>query len=256
MNDKNTISDELLTKFLCGKTTPEETELVMAYMAESDENIEDLKNICAAIEMQKDVEKVAPCRSPHKFLWIISSAAAAVAAIVICIVAFNRGNETGCSPMIVEQTDTVKFKPQFQDTAVAIEEIETEDASKREHPTMPNEFVPIQPAVESKHYAGEMAKVNYVSLLFPYKDVHYISTDRKTINFQWDSDAIGIHLTVMDLDDNLLLDKQITDDDHFLWKLPPIEENVFFWKMIFTFKDGSTKTKQGRIQDEHLIIDE
>ena len=60
MNDKNTISDELLTKFLCGKTTPEESELVMAYMAESDENIEDLKNICAAIEMQKDMDELLP----------------------------------------------------------------------------------------------------------------------------------------------------------------------------------------------------
>ena len=256
MNDKNTISDELLTKFLCGKTTPEETELVMAYMAESDENIEDLKNICAAIEVQKDVEKVAPRHSPRRFLWIISSVAVAVAAIVICTVAFNRANGTDDSPMIVEQTDTVKFEQQFQDTIVAIEEIETENASKREHPKMPNEFVPIQPAVESKHYAGEMAKVNYVSLLFPYKDIHYISLDRRSINFQWNSDAIGIHLTVMDLDDKLLLDKQITDDDHFLWKMPPIEENAFFWKMIFTFKDGSTKTKQGRIQDENLIIDE
>lgn len=255
MNDKNTISDELLTKFLCGKTTPKETELVLAYMAERDENVEDLKNICAAIEIQKDIEKVAPRRSLRRFLWIISSVAASVAAIVICLVAINRNDGRNDDTYIVHQTDTVKFEPATHDTVTAVEP--TEEASKAQTEHRSNElFMPIQQAEQSKHYAGEMAKVNYVSLLFPYKDVHYISSDRKTINFQWESDAIRIHLMVKDFEDNLLLDKQITNDDHYQWNLPSIEENAFFWKMIFSFKDGSTKTKQGRIQDENLIIDE
>ena len=253
MANDNNISDELLTKFLCGKTTPEETEIVLSYMAESDENIEDLANISAAIETMYDAEKGAHSRPPRKFLWIISSVAAAVAAIVICIVSFNMGNGTDNFPTLVGQTDTVKYKQQIQDTTIAIE---IDDTSKSVHPQTTNEFVPIQPAVQSKNYAGEMAKVNYVSLLYPYKEVHYISSDRKSINFQWDSDATKIHLTIRDFEDNLLLDKQINDDDHFLWNLPPIEENAFFWKMVFTFRDGSTKTKQGRIQDENLTIDE
>lgn len=257
MENNRKISDELLSKYLDGKTTVEETERVLDYLAESDENVEDLANISAAIEIMHDVEKAAARRSPRRFLWIISSVAASVAAIVICIVTFNKGNGVDDFPVIVAQTDTVKYKQQIQDTTKAIEiKIETEDTSKSVHPTTTSESVPIQSAAQSKNYAGEMAKVNYVSLLYPYKKVHYIPSDRKTFNFQWDSDATKIHLTIQDFEDNLLLDKQINDDDHFLWNLPPIEGNAFYWKMIFTFRDGSTKTKQGRIQDENLIIDE
>ena len=254
MNDKNTISDELLTKFLCGKTTPEETELVMAYMAESDENIEDLKNICAAVEIQKDVEKVAPRRPHRRFLWIVSSAAAAIAAIVICLVALNNDNGTDVSPLIAVQTDTVKFEPATQDTVTAVEP--TEEASKAQSGHQSDEFMPIQPAEQSRHYAGEMAKVNYVSMLYPYKDVLYVPLNKKTIDFQWDSDAVNVQLEIVDFEDKLLLNKRFDSDNHFVWTLPSIEENVFFWKMTFTFENGSTKVKRGRIQDENLIIDE
>ena len=254
MENNRKISDELLAKYLDGKTTAEETEEVLAYLAESDENIEDLANISAAVEIMHDVEKGAGRRPSRKFLWVISSVAAAIVAIVICLVAFNRGEGEEGSPLIAEQTDTVRFEPPIQDTVTAVEP--TEVAAKEQPEQQSGEFVPIQQAERSRNYAGEMAKVNYASILYPYKDVVYVSLDRKNIDFQWESDAIKVRLEIMDFEDKLLLDKQIEYDNHFLWTLPSIEENAFFWKMTFTFMNGSTKIKQGRIQDENLIIDE
>ncbi len=53
MENKKEISDELLAKYLSGQCTEAEEAKVLDYMSQSDENIDDLTNIVAAIEAQK-----------------------------------------------------------------------------------------------------------------------------------------------------------------------------------------------------------
>lgn len=53
MKHTDDISDEQLTRFLNGDTTPEEEAEVLDYAASADENAEDLLNIAAAIRTQQ-----------------------------------------------------------------------------------------------------------------------------------------------------------------------------------------------------------
>ena len=72
------ISDELLARYLSGKATPEEESAVLDYLSESDERVEDLLAMSAAIEttkQQDDKTKVRP-------LWPALSAAASVALLI------------------------------------------------------------------------------------------------------------------------------------------------------------------------------
>jgi hypothetical protein len=99
------ISDQLLAKFLDGKTDAFETEQVLAYLNENNENLEDFLNIRSAIEIDSecpveiDLRKRLDIVNQHivssdkksnrnKFYLITSIAAAAVVVGVVFLFAF------------------------------------------------------------------------------------------------------------------------------------------------------------------------
>lgn len=57
MNKERKISDELMAQFLCGKITSKEAEEVESYLVDSDEDMEDFINICAATKIMYDEER-------------------------------------------------------------------------------------------------------------------------------------------------------------------------------------------------------
>ena len=79
---EKTISDELLTRWLCGKATPEEENKVLDYLADSDENIEDLKAIVAATQLANNEAVSMPRR---RNLFKIPIAIAASIALLVCV---------------------------------------------------------------------------------------------------------------------------------------------------------------------------
>lgn len=249
MNPKKTISDELLAKYLDGKTTPEETELVLQYLSENDEHITELADICEAIEVQHDTEKIVRRRTPRTRWWLVAPVAAAVALLVILLTLPYRNLPQGGGELVAEQTDTIPDVTQTEDAAVPLESDDRTDSSSSKSART------VQKAVPPKIYAGTEAKTDYVNLIYPYKTIHYISSGRKSVDFRWDSDAINVHLIIKDGKSNLLYDKVIKGEDHCYWPVPSIEEPIFDWQLIFTFADGTTAMRKGRFQDENHIID-
>ena len=109
MENKKEITDELLDKYLSGQCTEDEEAEVLDYMAQSDENVDDLMNIVAAIEAQKKATSLATKKVTRRFIpW---SAAASVLLLVGLAWFFTtRNNEMHItpSPAFAEQ-DTIEI---------------------------------------------------------------------------------------------------------------------------------------------------
>lgn len=109
MENKKEISDELLDKYLSGQCTEAEELEVLDYMSQSDENIDDLTNIVAAIEAQKKATSHATKKATRRFIpW---SAAASVLLLVGLAWFFssrNNGMQMYQSPALAEP-DTIEI---------------------------------------------------------------------------------------------------------------------------------------------------
>ena len=103
------ISDELLTRWMCGQATPEEEAEVLDYLSESDEHIDDLKTIVAATQVGNDMQRprIIVYSSSKKSIIRISLAIAASVALVICLTiplwrtasrTFGGGGTSPCPP--------------------------------------------------------------------------------------------------------------------------------------------------------------
>ena len=109
MENKKEISDELLDKYLSGQCTEAEEAEVLDYMSQSDENIDDLTNIVAAIEAQKKAASLATKKATRR---IIPWAAAASVLLLVGLAWFfttrNNGMQITQSPAYAEQ-DTIEM---------------------------------------------------------------------------------------------------------------------------------------------------
>ena len=259
MENDNNISDELLAKYLSGSTTPEETEQVLAYLADNDENIEDFSTICEAVECQHDAEKsVHQRRLRRRILWIGSSAAAAVAAIIICLFALKMGGDGSNANLLADTNDSIR---KGAEVALPISNDSLENSkvkpSNGTEKDVIDSRIAVQKEASAPSYADGMARTHFARMIYPFKEVQYVAAGRKSVGFKWDSDAVKVRLTIRndDADEKILLDEWIAGSDHFNWSLPPIEDHVFSWEMVFVFEDGTTVIRQGQLQDENLVID-
>lgn len=86
MHDVEHITDEMLTRYLCGTASNEEQRQVEDYLAENDGRIDDLLAIVAAAEQTVDSasrERTAPHRrTVVRPLWLAVAAVACVALLV------------------------------------------------------------------------------------------------------------------------------------------------------------------------------
>lgn len=57
MNNKKEISDEALARYISGVSSADEESRILDFMAESDENVNDLLNIADAVRIQQEYEK-------------------------------------------------------------------------------------------------------------------------------------------------------------------------------------------------------
>ena len=253
MNDKNTISDELLTKFLCGKTTPEETELVMAYMAESDENVEDLKNICAAIEIQKDKTASQPTHTRRnrifkRAIWTITSVAASVLIIVACYIAFTTNTANNNDPVIAEVNDTILHPI----TNIEIGGCDSTNNSKKDkvNEEMAKHPVPILQPNREKNYAGSTEKEGYCNMLAPKKSTYSVPLSQAYFDFSWSTDAPHTKVELYD-SNHKLIHKEESDDDYIRFKTAEYQTyNLIYWKVTALFENGNTTENKGTIRFE------
>ncbi len=113
MNDKHEISDELLTKYISGQCTETEEAEVLDYMAQHDENVDDLMNIVAAIEAQKKAESLALKKKPRRYIpWAAAASVLLVVGIAALFSTRNSGVQIDQAPSFAAQdsiteTDTL-----------------------------------------------------------------------------------------------------------------------------------------------------
>lgn len=107
MENRKEISDELLAKYLSGQCTEAEETEVLDYMAQSDENIDDLTNIVAAIEAQKKATALAPKKETRRFIpWSAAASVLLLVGLTWFFTTRNNGMQMTLSPALAEQ-DTI-----------------------------------------------------------------------------------------------------------------------------------------------------
>lgn len=80
MHDRMT--DEMIARYPCGKATSEEEAIVLDYIAESDEHLDDFIAIATVIELHEDGRRSVQRKPRVHQLWLAISAAAVVALLV------------------------------------------------------------------------------------------------------------------------------------------------------------------------------
>lgn len=109
MENKKEISDELLAKYLSGQCTEAEESEVLDYMSQSDENIDDLTNIVAAIEAQKKAASLATKKETHRFIpWAAAASVLLLVGLAWFFTTRNNGMQVTQSPALAEQ-DTIEM---------------------------------------------------------------------------------------------------------------------------------------------------
>ena len=107
------ITDEMLTRWLCGQSFPDEEAAVLDYLAESDERIDDLSAISAAVNMHA-------ARLPERrtrLLWPLVSAAASVALLIgIGLHIHNSGSAVASDPSPAYATQDSITSTEMEDT--------------------------------------------------------------------------------------------------------------------------------------------
>lgn len=250
MANGNNISDELLTKFLCGKTSPEETELVLSFMAESDENIEDLKNICAAIEIQEDADAVKVRKRkviPKRFFWVISSVAAVALVLFISIFVLHiMKSENGGENLVAEVTDTIQ--PKQTENASLEDSVSFDNTNIIDNKAKPSS--PLWNQNQGKNYAGGDSKSCYCNMVVPREAVMIVPLSQTYFEFNWKTDAVKSIITLYDAHHNLISREEI-DDDYVRYKVADYQSyQQIYWKLTVTFSDGTAKENSGSIKFE------
>ena len=109
MENKKEISDELLAKYLSGQCTEAEEAEVLDYMSQSDENIDDLTNIVAAIETQKKTTRLATKTVTRRFIpWSAAASVLLLLGLAWFFTTRNNGMQVTQSPALAEQ-DTIEM---------------------------------------------------------------------------------------------------------------------------------------------------
>ena len=109
MENKKEISDELLAKYLSGQCTEAEEAEVLDYMSQSDENVDDLTNIVAAIEAQKKAAVLAPKKETRRFIpWSAAASVLLLIGLAWFFTTRNNGMQMTPSPALAVQ-DTIEI---------------------------------------------------------------------------------------------------------------------------------------------------
>lgn len=249
MNNTHEISDDLLVKFLNDKASAKETELVLDYLSESDEHLEDFLTMCAALESHWDEEKIRGIlrnRSNRtRFLWWTSAAAAAIAIIVVGIF-FFRSNGDDKAPIIAQQQPKEQ-QNDFRDTSiVTYDSLQQNDVC--ENPAI-KQYIPKQKS--PKLYADSSRKYNYATMIYPTKAECSIS-NKRSVTLRWNSDAVNVHLKI-NADDSLMLDENLGSAKMYQLQINP-EIKTYYWHITFELPNKTTVEKKGKFTNNDIQI--
>lgn len=250
MNNTHEISDDLLVKFLNDKASAKETELVLDYLSESDEHLEDFLTMCAALESHWDEGEIRETlilrRKRTRFLWWTSAAAAAIVIIIVGIFFFrSNGDENG--PILAQQQPKEQQNGFCDTTIVTYDSIQQNDVRGD---TAIRQFVPQQKS--QKFYADSSRKYNYATMIYPTKAETSIS-NKRSVTLRWNSDAVNVHLKIV-ADDVTQLDENLGSVKMYQLQINP-EIATYCWLLTFELPNKTTIEKRGKFINNDIVVD-
>lgn len=229
----------MLAKYMSGMATPEEEEAVLAYLSENEENLEDFKNMGEAV-MLNDFASKKETKSRQRFTRYLYAAAAIALLVIVCLVAINR------NPNQNDQFAQQSPNKETTDTTVVQSTNNIKEPTNSEAQSQISTSERMPSTMEPKHYADSSHKSNYANMVYPTKKRTMISKEKKNVNFRWNTDAVGVHLSVRSDDGKWVKDMQLAKEKYFTVSLP---ENVdtLMWHVVFTYDDGTSSEESGMI---------
>ena len=278
------ISDQLLAKFLDGKTNAFETERVLSYLNENKENLNDFLNIRSATQIDAECPieidfderlnvvkqhiktSTATKKTQRKRIYLMSVLSlAAMITGVVCVFTFgNLEKETPFTPTFVNQQDiqpdsiNKQISPinqnDYQDEIADNEPKSRPEPIEKQTPAPENKEVEHIVKTEYKNTATQ-SEANFFEVIRPPKTPYRILCKNldKTFDFQWNTNAEKIEATLKDKNGNTLLIKDVTQGELIFKYADYIKYQEIFWAFKATFSDGTTEEKQGVL---HLMEEE
>jgi len=276
MNKKYLHIDHLLAKFLDGKTNIAETEQVLAYLNENNENLEDFMNIRSAAQIETecpveiDFEERLNTVKQHiatsnkkatrnKFYLITTLAAAAITVGAVFVVFFNTVNKEYRPVAHQETYEEIKqtisqeeINEETFPTNLNNKEFASNDAQEKKEskttttPVDKEEETEVQVQIQHKNTAKK-SEENLFEIIKPAKTPYIILCKNleKTFDFQWNTNAEKIEITLKDKTGKILLNKEVSQNTWSIKYADYIKYEDIHWELKAIFEDEETAVKRG-----------
>ncbi len=282
----NIISDELLSKFLEGKTTEEENEKISAYCDAHGETIEELlimRQAATMADKQSDytidedkalhfVEQTLQTHSRKKrvslAVWISVAAAMAILIIVSAFLFFSNENvplmadKTQPSQIVVgdstDEFDTTKTETSVKQSSHTDEkELWSEEPQLSDNNLPAERGEPLHVEVLEKSTATTQSAANNFTMLKPSKTPYRIICKNldKSFVFQWETvNAKKIEFILMNDQHKVIVEKKELNLNSFSLMFRDVAVySVLYWKVKIVFEDNTTTQKTGRIDIQYEL---
>lgn len=268
------VSDELLAKFLDNKTSEEETEIVLKYINENIEHLDEFLTIrkasmlvdhkpCNVIENNPISDnnnynsKQLILNKKKLSLWI--SVAASVLFIITISIFFVLKKPISESTEMAhnsKQDSTKNEKEQVQpidsqkdNKNNSIDEAEQKSIEHQNSSNKGNDEVPVQ--IKNQNYANQQSVENKLLMIKPGKSPYSIlcKNIEKQLNFEWEiSNAKEIKITLLNSTRKEIVSHSDPNMKYYLIPLKNLNnEKTIIWELKVVFEDNTTQIKSGVI---------
>ncbi len=282
------MKDDLLIRFIDGKTTPEETEAVINELSQDGEaakewiqmvqgaRLADTKpaqNISSeefvARTLASRTERQTERRKIVRLPWIIGSVTAVAASVAIIATVFNNGGiDENPGQIMAEVVDSTENAVVEDTVVVADEVIDIKDVVREsmaetivEKPSSGivsetegqiEELVGIKIEHDSNAATASAAEAPYFEMIKPAKTPYKVKVNNpdKDFVFEWDTaEASSVRLQILDKDGNVLIDMEALEDGRCgITAVELVDKGVLDWTIEAIFFDGSKVRKSGKIE--------
>lgn len=271
------ISDELLARFLDHKTTEEETELVLSYLNEEKDHLEeflsirkasllagktasqtiDIKDSAAFIKNNTHSSKKST-NNKRVALWISVAASIIVIISVSYFIVYHKPHS---NPMELAQTtsqDSLKLKNEEEiSNSVPIKNEDPIINTDKKQPIDPDlnksesdNGIPVQ--IKTQHNATSQSVENSLSIIKPAKSPYTIlcKNMEKELFFQWqNTTAKSVTFRLFNSKNEVIITKSDPTMRSFALLFKELKkEKKIFWEVKVVFEDGTSDMKTGRIE--------
>lgn len=279
------MKDDLLIRFIDGKTTPEETEAVLKELSQDGEAAKEwmqmaqgarLADTKPAQEISSDefIAKTLAGQNGHsvkqgkvvRLPWIIGAITAVAASVAIVATVFNNGStDENPGNIMAEAVDSTDNAVKEDTTTaigadvVSIKDIAHESVAETivEDPVSQMEDRVLElsdpKAVKGgKDVTASDAEIPHFEMIKPAKTPYKVIVKNidKDFVFEWDvTGASSVKLIISDKDGNVIADMEAVEEGRCgITAVELVDKGVLNWTVEVIFNDGSKVRKSGKIE--------